>query len=184
MPLEMNIQQQGTEEFQAALDLLHKLGAKIYGAELMDSPRLDSDARNTSIIEFLSGANRDMFSLGRDEAKVLETVTKKITEGVQKAMDKQKTGGLSGTVSQQQANNIMGRVLKNGLKLHIKKAVLERIERNTNADGSAAAPVESEYSGWRSQKYGIPDDPTQVGVASGQLLDALAKGTIRLKSGR
>jgi hypothetical protein len=172
----MNIKQQGTEEFQAALKLLKKLGARIYGAELLDTPRLDSDNTNTDIVDFLTRSGRDFFSLGNDEGKILQMATDQIIKGIDNAMSKK------GEVGQGRANSIMGGALKKALKAHVNKNVLKRIKTKKTAKGGTPDKLSDDYKKWRQSKFGIPQD--KIGVATGQLLEALARGTIRLKSGK
>ena len=151
------------------LKTLNKMGATIYGAELIDSGRVDSENTNTEIMEKLTKANRDMFSLGKDRGQIMQHMADVMIEGL-------KGGG--------KANVIAGRALKKGMQRHITKSVVPNIKSNTQADGSPARAVKTGYAKYRAAKYSIPDDAQQVGVASGQLLAAISKGTIRLKSAK
>lgn len=177
--IEMGIKESGMKAAQDAVKMIEKFGTRVYGAKLLDTMRLDSDKTNVEIIEFLTETNRDMFSLGRDEAKTLQFFADKIIRGIDMAMRK---GGQEAV--ERKATVIMSRSSRDALKHHIKKAVIPRIKDNMIADGGTAAPVTPEYSGYRAAKFGIPDDPTQVGEASGQLLEAIANGDIKALIGR
>jgi hypothetical protein len=180
MPIALKIKDEGKgmESFQAAMKMMEKLGSRAYGAQLMDTGRQDGGEPNTEILEFLSKGGRDMFSFGQDKGKVLQWIADDITKRVDFVLKKK------GKVESGRATAIMSNVLRKGLRRHIDKNVLKNIDTNTNADGSPAKAVDPEYSGTRAARFGIPDDPTQVGVASGQLIEALARGIIQATSGK
>ena len=168
--LEISIKEQGMKEAQNIMKRLQKMGAKSYGIALLDTPREDGGPKNSEIIEWLSKQNRDFFSLGNDEGKILQTMADEMVKRLSTRHERSK--------APMSANAVMNTGLKNAMKNHIKQNVLKRFDAQKTATGGQPKPVSEEYAWWRQKKFGVPDD--QVGRASGDLEDAIAAMTLKL----
>ena len=169
MSLEMNIKQQGTEEFQQVLKTLQKMGAKTYGVYLADRQRSDSNASNVDILEYLAKGGRDFASLGNDEGGVIQRGTDAMVAAIEaKTAAKQEI----------KADPIMTKMLIKIMKDHIKRNVMKRQQSGRDSTGGNLNKVSDDYAAWRSAKYGRSSDA--VGIASGDLMDAIAALDIKV----
>jgi hypothetical protein len=177
MPIAIDIKQQGTgmEKLQDIVKMLNKFGSRAYAANLVDTPRLDSAKTNVQIIEWLAESGLDFTSLEKDEGKILQFVTDIMIKGVDNAMK-------GGKISAGRATNIMSGALKKGLKQHITKNVLKRIKQKRLAKGGNPRALNKDYLKYRQSKYGVAQD--KYLEATGQLMDAFARGVISVKIGK
>lgn len=171
----LNIKTQGLENAMALLKTLQHMGTAIKEVQLLAKDRVESAADNAEIIGHLIAQHRDFFS-PNDE--MVSKIDKVMVETMEEELTKQTVKRVStGKDQKKVANAVAAKAFIAGMEV-AKDIMRERIENQVTADGSAPLPLSDDYEIQKQRKFGFT---TPIGVATGQLLDNLARGTRNIK---
>lgn len=149
---------------------LKGVGASFSGVGIIDPPRTDSDVTNRHIVDELIDNDRDFFAVTRGQVGLIaESLWVSISEITRDA------GMIKPEMAARKAKMRSVKILKSMMTSYA-KLVIENIEKGRTATGRLK-DLSQGYKEWKAQKYG---SAYPIGVASRQLLRALASGVIRV----
>lgn len=175
--IRLHVEDRGLKEAMAALKELEHVCSGAIGpntAELHSKERKDgSPENNAEILEKLTKHFVDYVSLTNkaDESRVYQPVADEIVKRMQVALSAQGQG-----IDQMKGAEIRSAALLDGLKAYM-ELVVERFQDQLPARGTMRK-VSPGYATQRKARFGVAEDV--VGIASGDLLDNLASGSVRL----
>lgn len=173
--------------------MIERMPAQVNTASLHAIDRVDgSPFNNADIMQELQDSGRnfvDPDDAGAEDiadifATELERRIQRILNKPSKVTDPKGLAKLVAGVrafSDQEATACAAGALTKAFR-HYMKMVAQALSKGEALDGSVPKPVTEDYAHARHLKFqDIPDDPTMVGRASGDLLDNVAHGTSAIR---
>lgn len=179
---------------------LKAIGAQVKGASLAAKTRAENPSLdNNDVILYLAKGGRDIRFNKSDEQRMIVEFKRQIDKELARLI--RRNNRIARTLRTRMSKSINGKKFKTktgkilkvkqmadtaavfGLRkamLYGKETMVTRIQTQETTDAGAAKAVTPQYARARARKYGVPNSTSLVFKATGQLLDNINSGTIKL----
>lgn len=179
---------------------LKSIGAQVKGASLAAKTRAENpNLDNNDVILYLAKGGRDIRFDSSDEHRMIVEFKRQIDKKL--ALLIRRNNRIARTLRTRMSNTAAGKKYKTktgkilrvkrmadtaaifGLRkamLYGKEKMATRLVTQETTDAGAAKAVTKQYAAARARKYGVPNSTSLVFKATGQLLDNINSGTIKL----
>ena len=184
--MKVEVKTRGFNSMTSAIAYMARLGAKPRGVSMLGRTRNENgNINNSDVIQYLKDGGRDT-TLTKEDSNILGGIVSRtfmerlriLTASFNKGFDTPK--GL--TAAKAQGMKVANAAASSALMAagrRAKEIILERLENSQTNDGNQSE-VTIPYAQARASKYGVPNDTSLVFKASGQLIDNVSSGFLKL----